>query len=365
MRAKRSTGRIGLRLWWQPETPARQGGRMVDLTTTYLTLRLRHPFIVGASPLADRLDRARRLEDGGASAVVIRSLFEEQITMARTGRIGHRDPAEPEFARLLGAFPSADQYAFGLEEYLEHIRRLKAALGVPVIASLNGLTTESWLTFARNIEQAGADALELNLYQLVADPARSSLAVESEIRDMVGTLKRTLRMPLAVKLPMFLTAPAHFARELDRAGANGLILFNRVYHPAIDIETSTLRPQLELSSSTELLARLAWLPILRGLVKTSLAVSGGVDLPADGIRAILAGADAVQMVSAIVRRGETHFSVMRDALAEWLQKKGCRSVGEARGTITSPAADAVELVERAHYLRTLQSGLSVPSPDVS
>lgn len=331
---------------------------MVDLTTTYLTLRLQHPFMVGASPLADHVEMARRLEDGGASAIVMRSLFEEQITMARTGRIGHRDPAEPEFAKLLDAFPPGDQYPFGPDEYLEHIRRLKTALGVPVIASLNGLTTESWLAFARNIEQAGADALELNLYQLVADPARSSLSVESEIRDMVGTLKRTLRIPLAVKLPVFLTAPAHFARELDRAGASGLILFNRVYHPIIDIETSTLQPQLELSSSTELLTRLAWLPILRGLIKASLALSGGVDAPEDGIRAILAGADAVQMVSAIVRRGESYFGVMRNALAEWLERKRLRSVAEARGTIGTPAVDAVELVERAGYLKTLQSELS-------
>jgi dihydroorotate dehydrogenase (fumarate) len=294
----------------------------------------------------------------------MRSLFEEQITMARSGRIGHMDPTEPEFAKRLDAFPPADQYAFGPEEYLEHIRRLKAALGVPVIASLNGMRTESWLTFAGQIEQAGADALELNLYQLVADPGRSSLAVESGIRDMVGTLKRTLRIPLAVKLPVFLTAPAHFARELDRAGADGLILFNRLYHPVIDIETSTLRPHVELSSRTELLTRLAWLPILRGLVKTSLAVSGGVDAPEDGIRAILAGADAVQMVSAVVRRGENHFGVMRNALADWLERKGFRSVGEARGTIGTPAVDAVELVERAGYLNTLQSDLKILKPSV-
>ena len=334
---------------------------MVDLTTTYLTLRLRHPFMVGASPLADRLDSARRLEDGGASAIVIRSLHEEQVTMARTGRIGHIDPAEPEFAPLLEAFPAQDRYAFGPEEYLEHIRRLKTALGVPVIASLNGLTTESWLEFAVEIEQAGADALELNLYQLVADPGRSSFSVESGIRDMVGTLKRALRIPLAVKLPVFLTAPAHFARELDRAGANGLILFNRVYHPMIDIETVTLRPRVELSSSTELLTRLAWLPILRGLVKASLAVSGGVDAPEDGIRAILAGADAVQMVSAILRRGEHAFGAMRDALAEWLERKAFRSVGEARGTIGTPAVDAPELAERAAYLHTLHGELNVPT----
>ena len=337
---------------------------MVDLTTTYLTLRLQHPFMVGSSPLADHLQTARCLEDGGASAIVIRSLFEEQITMARTGRIGHMDPTEPEFARLLDAFPPEHRYAFGPEEYLEHIRRLKTGLGVPVIASLNGMTTESWLAFAGTIEQAGADALELNLYQLVADPTRSSLSVESEIRDMVATLKRTLRIPLAIKLPVFLTAPAHFARALDRAGADGLILFNRVYHPVIDIETSTLRPAIELSSTTELLTRLAWLPILRRIVKASLAVSGGVDVPEDGVRAILAGADAVQMVSAIVRRGEDYFGVMRNALADWLERKGFRSVGEARGTIGTPAVDAVELVERAGYLNTLQSDLKVLKPSV-
>ena len=328
---------------------------MVDLTTTYLALRLQHPFMLGASPLADSVEIARRVEDGGASAIVMRSLFEEQITMARTGRIGHMDPTEPAFAQLLDAFPPGDRYVFGPDEYLEHIAHLKTAIGVPVIASLNGLTTESWLAFARNIEQAGADALELNLSQLVADPARSSLSVESELRDMVGTLKRTLRIPLAVKLPVFLTAPAHFARQLDRAGADGLILFNRVYHPIIDIETSTLRPHLELSSRSELLTRLAWLPILSRLVKASLAVSGGVDAPDDGIRAILAGAHTVQMVSAIVRRGEDYFGVMRDALAAWLERKGIQSVGEARGTIGTPAVNAVELVERAGYLSTLQS----------
>ena len=329
---------------------------MVDLTTTYLTLRLQHPFVSGASPLPDQVSAARRLEDGGASAIVIRSLFEEQITMAQSGRIGQRDPAEAEFAELLAGFPPTDRYAFGPDEYLEHVRRLKAAIGVPVVASLNGVTATSWLAFARNIEQAGADALELNLYQLVADPVRSSLAVECEIRDIVAMLKRTLRIPLAVKLPIFLTAPAHFAAELDRAGADGLILFNRVYQPVIDIDTMTLRAELQLSTSSELLSRLAWLPILRGRVNASLAVTGGVATPEDGIRAILAGADAVQLVSSIMRHGPGYFAVMRDALARWLASKGFQSVNDARGRIRSGSAAAVELVERAAYLRTLQSG---------
>ena len=328
---------------------------MVDLTTTYLGLRLRHPFVSGASPLPDQVDAAKRLEDGGASAIVIRSLFEEQITMARRGRIAELDPTEPEFAQLLAAFPRPDCYAFGPEEYLAHIRRLKSALGVPVIASLNGRTTGSWVAFARDVEQAGADALELNIYQLVIDPVRSSLAVEWEIRDIVATLKRTLRIPLAVKLPIFLTAPAHFAGELDRAGADALVLFNRVYLPIIDIDTMTLRPELELSTSSELLPRLAWLSLLRHRVKASLAVTGGVATPDDGIRAILAGADAVQMVSTIIRNGPNHFGVMRDGLARWLEAKGFDSVSQARGRC-SAAAPAVELVQRAAYLRTLQNG---------
>ena len=330
---------------------------MVDLTTTYLTLQLPHPFVSGASPLADDVVAARRLEDGGASAIVIRSLFEEQITMAQTGRIAQMDPSDAEFAKLLAAFPSADRYVFGPDEYLEHVRRLKAALEVPVIASLNGLATTSWVDFARNIPQAGADALELNMYQLVADPVRSSLAVESDIRDMVATLKRTLRLPLAVKLPIFLTAPAHFASELDRAGADGLILFNRVYQPLIDIDTISLQPELELSTSAELLPRLVWLPILRGRVKGSLAVTGGVHTPDDGIRAILAGADGVQMVSSIIRHGPEHFAVMRDGLGRWLESKGFHSVSEARGRISRPAAATAELVARAAYLQTLQNGL--------
>jgi dihydroorotate dehydrogenase (fumarate) len=329
---------------------------MVDLTTTYLALRLQHPFVSGASPLPDHVDDAKRLEDGGASAIVIRSLFEEQITMARSGRIAQMDPTEPEFAELLAPFPPPDQYAFGPDEYLEHVRRLKAALAVPVIGSLNGWQASSWLDFARNIEHAGADALELNMYQLVTDPARSSLVVECELRDLVAALKRTLRIPLAVKLPMFLTAPAHFAAELDRVGADGLILFNRVYQPVIDIDTLTRRPALELSTSSELLPRLVWLPILRERVKGSLAVTGGVATPEDGIRAILAGADAVQLVSSILRHGPDYFGVMRDALARWLESKALGSVSEARGRLSGPRAARTELVERAAYLRTLQSG---------
>jgi dihydroorotate dehydrogenase (fumarate) len=327
-----------------------------DLSTTYLTLRLPHPFMAGAAPFADDPDTARRLEDGGAAAIVMRSLFEEQITLAATGRIAHMDPLEAEFGRVLKDFPRGEDYVFSPDQYLEHLRRVKAAVGVPVIASLNGLTTESWLAFAQRIEQAGADALELNLYRVVADPRQSSLAIETDIRDMVATLKRTVRIPIAVKLLPFYTALAHFARQLDRAGVDGLILFNRVYHPDIDIDAVSAAPRVELSTSAELLLRLEWLAILRRQIRASLAATGGVAAPADGIKAVLAGADAVQLVSAVVRHGPRYFSVMREGLARWMEAKGFATLNEVRGVAVLPGNGHPTLTERAEYIRTLQAG---------
>jgi dihydroorotate dehydrogenase (fumarate) len=342
--------------WHVPCDELFAGPDMASLTTSYLTLQLEHPFISGASPLADRTDTARRLEDGGASAIVLRSLFEEQITMASHGRIAGMDPLEPAFAPLLGNFPAAESYALQPDEYLAQIDRLKTALQIPVIASLNGMRTAEWLTFATRIERAGADALELNMYQLVADPRRSSLSVESDIRDMVATFKRTLRIPIAVKLPLFVTAPVHFACELDAAGADGLIIFNRLYAPTIDIETMTAEPRLQLSTSSELVPRLAWLPLLRGHVRGSLALTGGVETPEDAIRAILAGADVVQLVSAVLRDGPGCFTVFKKDVARWLDAKGFTSIGEARGRLATAPGIGAELAARAAYLRTLQSG---------
>jgi dihydroorotate dehydrogenase (fumarate) len=328
---------------------------MTDLSTSYLGLRLAHPFMVGASPLSDDVDVARRIEDGGSAAIVLRSLFEEQITMATSGRIYHMDPLDEEFAALVGDFPPDDLYAFGPDEYLEHIQRVKRAVGVPVIASLNGMTIESWLTFARNIEQAGADAIELNISQIVADPSRSALAVETEIRDMVSTLKRTVKIPIAIKLRPFFTALAHFAHQLDRAGADGLILFNRVFHPDIDIDRIAISPRVELSTNHELLLRLHWVPLLHGRIRASLAVTGGVATPAEGIKAILAGAHAVQMVSAIVRNGPAYFSTMRDDLAAWMASKHLTSIDQVRGRVSPAPGGDPTLGERAAYIRTLQT----------
>jgi len=324
------------------------------LRTTYLGLTLEHPFVVGASPLSDHLDTVKRLEDGGAAAIVLHSLFEEQISLAQSGRIHQMDPLDRQFAGALAGFPLPERYALAPDEYLDHIRRVKAAVRVPVIASLNGMTAESWLKFALSIEQAGADALELNMYEVVTDVDQSAAAIETQIRNVVVELKRHLRIPVAVKLSPFFTAFGHVAQALDRASADGIVLFNRFYQPDIDVETMTATPRLELSTSAELLLRLRWAAILHGRLRCTLVVTGGVNTPTDGIKAILAGAHGVQMVSAILRNGPSYFFAMRNGLLHWMETKGLASLDQVRGRVdgrTGPAS----IVERANYIRTLQS----------
>ena len=223
--------------------------RAMNLSTTYLGLHLTHPFMVGASPLVDHLDTVRRLEDGGSAAIVFHSLFEEQVTMAASGRIHHMDPLDEQFAAVLSDFPAPDRYALAPDEYLEQVRRVKAAVKIPVIASLNGTTAESWLRFALSIEQAGADALELNMYEVVSDADQSATAVEALIRDIVVELKRRLKIPIAVKLSPFFTAFGNFAHQLDKAGADGLVLFNRFHQPDIDVREDRKSTRLNSSHS--------------------------------------------------------------------------------------------------------------------
>jgi len=326
----------------------------MDLTTKYLGLTLAHPFMVGASPLVDHLDTVKRLEDGGSAAIVMHSLFEEQISLAQAGRIHHMDPFEKQFADALSGFPQPDRYALSPDEYLEHIRRVKAAVRIPVIASLNGITAESWLTFATRIQEAGADALELNMYEVASDADESAAQIEGRIRDVVLDLKHSVRIPIAVKLAPFFTAFGHLARQLDRAGVDGLVLFNRFYQPDIDLEMLTAVPRLDLSTSAELLLRLRWLALLHGTLRCSLAATGGVSTPTDGIKAIVAGAHAVQMVSAILRHGPSYFTAMRDGLARWMESKQIASIEAVRGRVDGRTADA-SLLERANYIRTLQS----------
>ena len=324
-----------------------------DLSTTYLGLPLPNPFIVGASPLVDHLDTVRRLEDAGCAAIVMHSLFEEQVTAAQSGRIRHLDPLNRQFTTVLSYFPEPERYALGPDEYLEQLRRIKSSVKVPVAASLNGTTAEAWLTFAQQMQQAGADALELNMYEVVTDPKQSGASIERGLNQIVQELKQTLKIPIAVKLSPFFTAFGHVAQELDRSGADGLVLFNRFYQPDFDIQKLTVTPHVELSTSSELLLRLRWLAILHGRVRSSLAVCGGIAHPNDGIKAVLAGAHAVQMVSAILQHGPAYLAVMRDGLARWMDSHEFRKLDDVRGRLSLLNSPDPSAFERANYIRTL------------
>jgi dihydroorotate dehydrogenase (fumarate) len=327
----------------------------VNTSTTYLGFQLPHPFIAGASPFGYQVDAIRRLEDAGCAAVVLHSLFEEQITEALDGRIHHMDTDDPRYTDVLFDFPSGGEYAHGPDAYAEHVTRVKGAVGIPVIASLNGTSPEAWLRFATVIEQAGADALELNVYQVVTELGMSGTAIEHELVEIVTQVQRTIRIPIAVKVGPYFTAFGNVARRIDEAGAAGLVLFNRFYQPDIDVRTMTPVPQLELSTSAELLLRLRWLAILHGNLRCSLAASGGVATPSDGIKALLAGAHTVQLVSALLRHGPAYVGVMREKLERWMEWHRFDGLGEMRGRASLASTGDAAAFERAHYIRTLQS----------
>ena len=323
--------------------------------TSYLGMRLAHPFIAGASPLGYRVDTVKRLEDAGCAAVVLDSLFEEQITFERDGRIAGVSADERDFADIFADFPQPEEYPLQPDQYAEHIHQLKKAVAIPVIGSLNGRTKQSWLKFATDIEQAGADALELNMYEVVTDLTVPSAHIESQLVGIVQEVKQLVKIPVAVKLSPFFTAIGNVAHRLDEAGADGLVLFNRFYQPDIDIRTMRASPQVQLSTSAELLLRLRWVAILHGRVKASLAVTGGVATPPDGIKALLAGADAVQMVSALLRHGPAYVSTMRRGLEDWLEWDKASSLDEMKGAVSLKTKQDPGAFERAHYIRTLHS----------
>jgi dihydroorotate dehydrogenase (fumarate) len=327
----------------------------VDTSTSYLGLKLPHPFVGGASPFGRHLDGVRRLEDAGCAAVVLHSVFEEQITQGRQGRVRHMAADDEQFAETLAHFPAAHDYAMAPDDYAAHVSRVKNAVGIPVIASMNGSSAESWLRFAKVLEQAGADALELNLYEVVTDLNTPSIAVERQLTGIVSDVKRLLKVPVAVKLSPFFSAFGNMARQLDEAGADGLVLFNRFYQPDIDIKTTTVVARADLSTSAELLLRLRWIAILHGRVRASLALTGGVETPADGVKAVLAGADVVQMVSALLRHGPAYLTTMLHGLEHWLEWNKVSSLAEVRGKLSLQTTGDPSAFERAHYIKSLHT----------
>lgn len=327
----------------------------MDTSTSYLGFALAHPFIAGASPFGHHLDTVKKLEDAGCAAIVLHSLFEEQITDVAYGHIHHSSVFEQDSAASVAQYPRAADYALTPDAYAEHLYRVKQAVRIPVIGSLNGTSAEAWLKFARLIEQAGADALEMNFYGVVTSPANSGTAVEAELVALVKDLTRLITIPVAVKLSPYFTAFASLARQLDAAGADGLVLFNRFYEPDIDIKTISVTPHVELSTSAELGLRLHWLAILHGRVRPSLAVTGGVVTPDDGIKALLVGADVVQLVSGLLRHGPSHVQQMLAGLERWMAWHKVERLDEVRGRLSLARHPDPYAFERAGYIRTLQS----------
>jgi dihydroorotate dehydrogenase (fumarate) len=327
----------------------------MTLTSSMLGLRLAHPFVAGASPLGRDLDTIRRLEDGGAAAIVLPSLFEEQVTFAVEGRIRHMDPADKQWSGYLKHFPHLSDYAFSPDEYAEHVARARRAVDIPIIGSLNGTTGEVWLTFSRLIEQAGASALELNVYEVVTDLHMTSAAVERQLVEVVSELKQYVKIPIAVKLSPFFASLANLAGQLDHAGVDGLVVFNRFYQPDIDIATMEPTSQAHLSTSDELLLRLRWLAILHGRIRPSLIATGGVSAPEDGIKALLAGANAVQVVSAVLRHGPAYFTTLRTGLERWMESHGITHIDDMRGRASLKDVVDPSAFERAHYIKAIHS----------
>jgi dihydroorotate dehydrogenase (fumarate) len=330
-------------------------GAVMSLATKYLGLTLAHPFMPGASPLVDNLDTVRRLEDAGASAIVMHSLFEEQISCEQHATIYHMEMYAGAFAEVSSYFPTPAEFPLGPDAYLKHIAKIKQAVGVPMIASLNGTTRGGWTRYAELIQQAGADALELNLYYLPTDPSETGRTVERRVVDVLATVRGVVGIPVAVKLSPFYSALPDLVAQLDDAGADGLVLFNRFYQPDIDLENLEVVPKVELSTSQELLLRLRWLSILSPHTEMSFACSGGVHTPEDAIKAIMCGAHAVQLVSCLLKHGPAYLKRIKDGVQAWMEQHEYSSLSEMRGSMNLSRCPDPTAFERANYMRTLQS----------
>lgn len=320
----------------------------MNLTTTYLGIRLPHPLMVGSGPLTDDLDTVKKLEDEGAAALVLRALYEEEITGEQMATFFATESHEESFAEATSYAPEPES-ALGPDEYLEHLRRVKAAVGIPVVASLNGTTHGGWISYARLMEQAGADALELDLYHAASDPSLSGAEVERQMLATLQEVKRGIGIPVAVKLAPLFTAFAHFARELDQSGADGLVLFTRFHKVDIDVVELEVVRTFPLSDSSDLALRLRGVAALAGRVKASLAVSGGVHTALDVVKATMAGAHATQMVSALLRNGPKHLRVVRADLEAWMEENEWSSLEEMRGNMGFSRIPDPAAYERANF----------------
>jgi dihydroorotate dehydrogenase (fumarate) len=334
-------------------TQSMQRETAVDLSTTYMGLQLRTPLVASPGPLTGRLEPLQALEDNGIAAVVLPSLFEEQVVHDEMEALGLFELGADANPEATSYFPDLQGYATVGERYLRHVRDARELLSVPVIGSLNGATAGGWVAYAQKIADAGADALELNLYQVVADADATAAQVESAQLALVEQVRRSITIPLAVKVGPYYTAFAGMARRLVEAGADALVLFNRFYQPDIDPDTRTVRPWLELSRRAEIRLPLRWIAILSGALDASLALTSGVHSAADVARGLLAGADVTMMTSALIDQGPLHVALVETDLTTWVREMGYTSVEQLKGSVSMRTVADPGAFERANYIETL------------
>src|SRR5579863_4532773 len=327
---------------------------MVDLTTTYLGLKLRTPLVASASPLSREVEGIRRLEDAGASAVVLYSLFEEQLRLEEQDLEYHLAAGTESFAESLTYFPQSSEFHTGPEGYLDHIRKAKQSVGVPIIASLNGSTLGGWTRFATEIERAGADAIECNIYHIPTDPRLAAEDVETGYLQILQAVKSAVTIPVAVKLSPFFSNLSNMAQRLDRSGADALVLFNRFYQPDIDLEELEIRPNVLLSTPQALRLPLTWIGILHGRVRAALAATGGVHGAEDVVKLLMVGANVTMMCSSLMRHGINHIRHVERGLREWMEEHEYESVRQMQGSMSQIKCPDPGAFERAQYMRAVK-----------
>jgi dihydroorotate dehydrogenase (fumarate) len=328
---------------------------MPDLTTTYLGLQLKNPLVASASPLSKKVENVRRLENAGAAAVVMYSLFEEQITHESHELDHYLERGTHSFAESLSYFPDLDDYNLGPERYLEHLHKVKQAVSIPVIGSLNGVSSGGWVEFAHLIEEAGADALELNIYYLPTEVDLSGAELEEDYVKLVRDVRARVKLPIAVKLSPFFTTLPNMAKRFVDAGANGLVLFNRFYQPDFDLEELEVVPNLVLSTSNELRLPLRWIAILYGRVEADFALTSGVHTAEDVLKAMMAGANVAMMTSTLLANGLGRLMPILTALQEWMEEHEYESITQMRGSMSQSAVAEPAAFERANYMKALNS----------
>lgn len=328
----------------------------MNLSTTYLGLSLKSPMVIGAAaPLSENLDILKRLEDAGAAAIVMHSVFEEQIRQDLLDLHHHLEYGTYSFAEALTYFPEPEMFQVGAEEYLAHLRQAKETLEIPIIGSLNGASIGGWVEYAQQMQQAGADALELNIYWIPTDPDLTGAEVEAQYIDILRQVKAQVQIPVAVKLSPFFSNTANMAKRLCEAGADGLVLFNRFYQPDIDIEALEVRPQLLLSTPQALRLPMHWIGILYGRIQTDLAATSGIHNASDVVRLLMAGATVTQVVSVLLRHGVGHLRSIEQDLETWLTEHEYDSVSQLRGTMSQRNCPDPSQFERVQYMKTLQT----------